>query len=522
MIKRPYSKRSTAGYVWMFFLLITISTCQSTQTPSRIIEPSPSNIPLAEQITSESTMIPSPTAVELPTVIAFPTIVEPTATLTPNGPWLVYLRYGLTIVNQDGTGLTSTGRPDEPPVCNLDGIQENPLSRLVIFPGIVYLVQPEAMWRLVYREWPTCHTDFTGNKNGGLLASIYQSTFDAIPELRIYELPSGKILDQFPLMKCSEQCNTDNVNWWEIKWSPDGRYLAFPAVLEGDSSDLYIYDSRNGNIRRLTTGPDHVGTIWWSPDGATIIMSEILKDGGYPYASSVWSVSLTDGDIQLLYSLDPAYPQGLLGWLDNDRFITFSGTSLANALDLPAYNLRIVDKMTSKVTQLFNGGFMAASLDQIHETIAVYAGGEVYMISTSNPEPRPLKGILGVPWWDDEVGLFVTFDPCETIPTGRKAFNHKGESQCLYSQLSPESLASPDGKWQVILQDGFWLKSNDQQPVRVSEATSTQIIWRLDSQGLFFIANNVLYYASLPDAKVSIVDKYPGGDTIHYQWVSND
>ena len=43
-------------------------------------------------------------------------------------------------------------------------------------------------------------------------------------------------------MKCVEQCNTNNVGWWEIRWSPNGRYLAFPGMLEGDSSDLYVYD----------------------------------------------------------------------------------------------------------------------------------------------------------------------------------------------------------------------------------------------------------------------------------------
>ena len=520
----PMKWRKNIQFVGVLLVLLASNACQSLQTPSAPTQSLPSETPIIESTSTEPAVLPLFSVIESPTATVSPTATETAATLTPNGPWLVYLRYGLTIVNQDGTGRTIQGKPDEIPSCNWDtgvGIHENPLNHLVVFPRTIYLVQPEPTWSLIYREWPTCHTDFTGDEKGGLLAGIDQSTADAIPELRIYELPSGKFRDHFPLMKCSKQCNTDNVNWWEIKWSPNGRYLAFPAALEGDSSDLYIYDSGGGNIRRLTTGPDHVGPIWWSPDGSTIIMSEISKDGGYPYVSSVWAVSLRDGDIKLLYSLDDPYPQGLLGWLDNDRFITFGGTSLANALDLPAIDLRLVDKVTGKVTLLFNGGVMMVSLDQAHETVVVLAWDGIYLISTSNPEPELMKGIIHMPWWDDEVGLFVADEPCENDPTGRKAFDYKGEWQCVHREMPEESLSSPVGKWQVILQDGFWLKSNE-QTVQVVTEIPTQIIWRLDSQGLFFIANYVLYYTPLPNVNVTMVDKYPGGDTIDYQWVGGD
>jgi hypothetical protein len=330
-------------------------------------------------------------------------------------------------------------------------------------------------------------------------------------------------------MKCVEQCSTDNVGWWEIRWSPNGRYLAFPAMLEGDSSDLYVYDVENREIRRLTSGPDDVGQIWWSPDGSQIIMGEISHNSEYPYTSSVWVVSVSSNEVRLLYSLGKnSYPQGLLGWLDNSRFVVYDGTSLLDALDLPAYNLRIVDKDTGEIIILVNGSFMAAALDIDHQTIVFYTNnGEdpgVHIVSGLKPKSGSIKikDLIYSPWWDDEVELFVTFAPCEDDPNSRTAFNYKGEIKCLHRQLSVESLSSPDGKWQVMLQDGFWLKSNDQQSVRVSEVIPTQIIWRLDSQGLFFIENYVLYYSPLPNVNVEIVDKYPGGDTIYYQWVSSN
>jgi hypothetical protein len=517
LLKQQFEMR----YVWMLCVLLSISACQPAPTASRSTQPTHTQIPIIEPTSTEA-VIPLPTF-ELPTATTVAT--EVTSMLTPNGPWLVYLQNGLTVVNQDGTGQTITERPGDFPVCSLNtgtDIQENLSNRLVIFPRTVYLVQPGPTWTQIYREWPTCDTDFTGDEKSGLLANIYQSKSDAAPELRIYELPSGKLRDQFPLMNCSAQCNTDNVNWWEIKWSPNGRYLAFPAALEGTSSDLYLYDTKNGSTRRLTTGPDDVGTIWWSPNGSQIIMGEI-HNSNYPYTASVWVVSLSSGEVRLLYSRDEnSYPQGLLGWLDDRRFIVFDGTTLANALDLPAHELRVVDKDTSKVTTLFSGDFMAAALDQTHETVVSFASGDVFMVSTLNPEPKLMSGIRSVPWWDDSVGLFVTYDPCENDPKGIKAFDYRGEWQCILREIPPESLSSPDGTWQVVLRDGFWLKTNDQQSVQVSDEIPTQIIWRQDSGGFFFIANQILYYASLSELDVKTVDKYPGGDSIVYQWVGNN
>lgn len=42
------------------------------------------------------------------------------------------------------------------------------------------------------------------------------------------------------------------------RWSPDGRYLAFSAAMEGPEADIYLYDSRTNGLRRLTFGEDEV------------------------------------------------------------------------------------------------------------------------------------------------------------------------------------------------------------------------------------------------------------------------
>jgi len=385
----------------------------------------------------------------------------------------------------------------------------------------------------IYREWP-CDTDFTGDEKGGLLASIHRETDDADPELRIYELPGGKILDQFPLVKCPDQsnsCNFPNGIWPEIKWSPNGRYLAFSAIWSGPSTDLYVYDTETGKTRQLTNGPDHVGPIWWTPDGSQIIMSEILFQefhGGFGSPSSLWVVSVSDDDIRLLYSLEHSHQQGLIGWLDESRFIVFDGSNLYNILDLPADNIRLVDLNSGEITTLFKGSFVAAALDKAHETLAFYAydtepgpgyeGQGIYLVSTSNRTIRHVANPTQLEW-DDKSRLFVTSEPCEDNPTNSMAFNYKGELKCIHHELS---LSSPDGKWEVVLLDGFRLKSGDKAAVQVSGDLPTQIIWRSDSRGVFFIAKQILYYTALPEIDVKLVDEYPGGDSNVFQWVGGD
>lgn len=280
-------------------------------------------------------------ATERPTITIEPDAATATSALSSGGPWLVYWYDShftegeaydrLVLLNQDSSGRTLI----KVPACDFYIpflIKEDPSNRIAVW-GRIYLIQPfQAIGKLIYSPWPTCHTAFTGNAEAGFLASIYRPARDAVPEMRIYELPGGRIHDQFPLVNCSDQdqgCDFSDVRSWEIQWSPNGRYLAFPAVLDGPSSDLYVYDIENGRLRRLTGGPNQVGQIWWSPDGRWIILGEILRDYPYPYTFSLWAVSVSGNEIRWLYSLTHPFPQGLVGWLDNDRLLVYNGTSLS-------------------------------------------------------------------------------------------------------------------------------------------------------------------------------------------------
>ena len=56
-----------------------------------------------------------------------------------------------------------------------------------------------------------------------------------------------------------------------IAWSPDSRYLAFSAMIDGISSDVYLYDVDTGKIQRKETEYLDVDYIAWSPDSQWIL-----------------------------------------------------------------------------------------------------------------------------------------------------------------------------------------------------------------------------------------------------------
>jgi hypothetical protein len=540
-MKKLFFMFQTSGALLLFSLIFS-SACQPAQAPA---SPTPfPTLPPSKPTSTDTILFSLPTPTASSTATAQPTATNIPVPLSSEGPWLVYtgkvhghqgeVYNGQIIVNQDGTGrteITST--------CNHENIQESPFNHLVAFSDTIYLFDPtNVTWTLAHRNWPDCSSEYTGDNEKGLLAVMARGIEKDIPELLIYELPGGKIRDRFPILfKCPEDdqaCDISNVEWWgfEMAWSPSGRYLAFAATLEnqpsefGPSSDLYLYDARTGKVIRLTSGPDSVAQIWWSPDGKWIIMVE-LHESNYPFTTSVWAVSAGNNEMRKLYSID-RYPQGILGWLDNSRFIVYSGTSLYDASDLPAYNLDIVDIDTGELTSLFEGSFFSAELDRDDETVAVYVyltelregyeeGQGVYLFSTSNTKPRYMGSGEFQPDWNEELKLFVTDEPCENDPKGTVAFDARGKFQCSYSSL-PDSYPAPDGKWQVSIEGGVWLETDGKQSVQVFEGNAVQVIWRPDSAGFFLLAEQNLYYVSLPEATLTLVDQYVYGP-MAYQWL---
>jgi hypothetical protein len=528
--------------------------------------------PATTVVSPTGTAAPLPTASPAPatadlTPTPVPQTAAPTVPLSTEGPWLVYrhnalsLGYGdlgptpeeFVLLNQDGSGRTSITLPDCDNTVNvflLDG--RNSANSMAKFGEDIYIFRPsQATGLLMYRQlwYSDCQTFFRGDKTGGLLASLYQATNDVSPELILYELPDGDIRERFPLVRCpkgTKACEEYRSNWSEMmrqqpQWSPNGRYLAFVAVLDAASSDLFVYDTQDGGLRRLTNGPDWVGPIEWSLDGTRIIMQELLNDGEYffaPYSkppSSVWSVSVRSNEIKLLYSTGDAYTQqNILFWLDEERFFAYEGF-LVNADQ--AHNLRLVDMEADTNRILFDGDFIAESYDPIHETFALYELHSeeypqgIYLVSAKDGTIRYLEGPpynLNLDEWDSATGLFLSDSHCETDPSSRQAFDHLGNFKCVPEPTPTPDLneisshPAPNGQWSVSVKDGLWLEAGDKTMLPVSQETASDVIWCPDSNCFFFSVvqsdhRATLYHVSLPELTVKMVDE--GIDSSEYHWL---
>jgi hypothetical protein len=533
-------------------IALILTSCAPAVT---VVSPTETIVPL-----STFTSIP-PTATPVTTLVPQTTVPtsEPIVSLSAEGPWLVYRYNALSLgyadvsgkpeefvlLNQDGSGRTLITLP----ACDIDAFLmdgDNSANYMAEIGGDIYIFRPhDATGLLVYRQlwYSYCNTYFSGDKNSGLLASFYQASNDVSPELILYELPSGKIRERFPLIRCSTDtnvCEKSRSNWTDMmrqqpQWSPNGRYLAFVAIVDAASSDLFVYDIQDRKLRRLTNGPDWVGPIEWSPDGTHIIMQELLNDFDFlfaPYSkppSSVWSVAVGTNEIKLLYPTENAVTeQNILFWLDDKRFFAYDGL-LVNAEN--ARDLRLVDMETSTNRILFDGAFVVARFDPIHETFALYVLATenyrqgIYLVSIKNNTIRPLNDqpfVSNFFKWDSETGLFVSEDDCQNDPQSFQTFDYRGDFKCV-AKPTPTPVPfeatrypSPDRKWTVSVKDGLWLETQDKPPILISQKTPSDIIWCLDSSCFFFSEFQpnqqqtnqwALYRVSLPDLLVKLVDE---------------
>jgi hypothetical protein len=524
--------------------------------------------------TASATPLPTRT----PTETLTPTPTLPTRTPVPHllsqqGPWLLYLHniprpamMGIMevpaefiLMNQDGSGRTSIPMPcyrDANAFFKDSGISANYMAP---YGSGLYLFRPSENTGIVirgmYGGYLDCRTNFNGDEKGGLLVSFYQASNDVSPELILYELPGGQIRERFPLVRCSKDtdiCEKFRSNWSDMmnqqpRWSPNGRYLAFVALQDAPSSDLFVYDTQNGDLRRLTNGPDWVGPIEWSPDGTHIIMQELLNSSEFLFGphskppSSVWSVSVPTNEIKLLYSTgEEPWWQNILLWLDEKRFIAYAGF-LVDADQ--ARDLRLVDMEAGTNRILFNGVFAAISFDPVHEVFAIYEQNTEYCLSNSiclvSMKDGSIRTFEHLPVyisftrWDEKTGLFVSNSDCENDPQSLQAFNYQGTFTCVPKptptsiQLEIASYPAPNRQWSISVKDGLWLETQGQPVVKLNQQEASNVIWCPDSSCFFFFIPQQdqkwsLYHVSMPNLTVKMVDDGIENDGANAQWLGGE
>ena len=120
----------------------------------------------------------------------------------------------------------------------------------------------------------------------------------------------------------------DILAWNKPAWSPDGRYLAFVAAIDGPTSDLYLYDSQDKTTRRISSGPNQAAEPVWSPAGNGVLHAEMsyFPTSSEPYYYSyeaLWWAPLSGNGLTRFVDLtmpDTAWPY-FVGWASDQRFL---------------------------------------------------------------------------------------------------------------------------------------------------------------------------------------------------------
>lgn len=319
--------RKKFSVISSFLILLVLIACN---IPGRAAETEePESLPPVQE--KETETLPEETSTPvIPTATSEPTSSPAPDSLNPDGPYLLFSgRTGVWISNPDGTFLTQISNIE----MNLKDLRK--------------AVSPDGKKLAVILD--------TGDVIELLLVSIPDGKTKTIATLSDR---SGLEAEMSP--EESQSAAALSILYYEaVAWSPgDGRYLAFVGVMNGDSSDLYVYDNQTEEITQLTDGPSQAIIPNWSPDGRYIYHFGVSwvppfggALGGYNRMDGAYAVRLADGEI-----IDQPKPKTthntFVGWQDASHYILYDGDDACNSV-----NLRSVNVATGKSSPLMKYSF---------------------------------------------------------------------------------------------------------------------------------------------------------------------
>jgi hypothetical protein len=392
---------------------------------------------------------------------------------------------------------------------------------------------------------PIYLTDLTrGLSPDGKKLILRAGSPENVDELALYQidLPSTEITKITPLLSLSLQrkiVNQEGERAFEVleavtrtdglAWSPNGRFLAFTAALDNDSSDLYVLDTLNNRIERINGLYSQNASPFWSTSSNWLISQELdqLDDQNNWRSVNVSGVQVPGYDDQNTLYLPPTESIGevFLGWLNPQSFISYSQT--VNG----ALTLQQVSVDTQETTIIFEGLFDQAVFDESSKTLAFTIGNNqaaelgmvagVYRLQAEDTFYILLRAGDWGALFQEPAGRFVAKGP-----QGLFVFDADGES-VLFAEEG-DLRFSPNGTWVVAWGDGVTSKSglrlyqtgsgNPLQTITLEPVQSA--FWLPNSKGFFMQAGGGLYQLSFPTLNPELIENgFPLEEAIEWLWM---
>ena len=293
-----------------------------------------------------------------------------------------------------------------------------------------------------------------------------------------------------------------------IDWSPNGRYFAYAGQMDGPSSDLYIFDSNNNSIRRLTSGPEQIQRITWSPDSKQIM-----------HASSYWigvNPPYTNHSAKVEGSSVVSFPfdQGELedGWLNNYQYLAHEG---ANGIG--EYDIKLFDTRDGTIRVIWPYPFQYYEFHPSNNLLLVT------MIEPPNSEMDPGVFLvdpdttefirLGTGFWtlveplDNEDYLFAVgqWDYGTYLLTTENDLEQISDQNRFIEAAPDMKLLALYGSRKDAGLDIYSIEDHSTLPIFEYEVD--RVFWVPDSSAIFFLSDESLYFYDLSSGVTVEVDE---------------
>jgi WD40 repeat protein len=461
------------------------------------------------------TQTPSPTHTPTATVTPYPT-------LSTQKPYLMIQQGKQVFYEYDADGL---GRKviELPPDGHIPGINST-LERIV---------SPDGKW-LAFYTGSFAHTNKSANLPITLkLLNISNGTVINIAEIVTddYIEKLGQLAENLKELYPDEYQPVDNHDWisgsvqsefeWSIHsldWSPDSRTLAFAAQIDGISSDVYLYDLETDSIQQIENSIQNVSSIRWSPDGQYLVFMN-SEPGQIYTGSSLYAVKPSN---QVVDNPKQIFSRTWMGgghWLSPNLLLVADGTDTAGN-----FNLQTLDIRTGQLKPLWTDAVSDYAIDPLNKIIAINTGEfaelesmGVYFITFSGRQTKVLNGLYWATLFfrGGEQHRFLMQGVSEK--SIESSFPISGDVIGLGLDGKPTSIGqfaydkitiSPDNSWLLMFDDTSLniYDKNDNLAQKLSTNGIQKIIWRPDSQAIFYSDSKALYFLAIPSGEPRLVD----------------
>ncbi|MCP4417685.1 MAG: hypothetical protein GY805_13765 [Chloroflexi bacterium] len=279
---------------------------------------------------------PEPTATALPdTVIEATKIPQATAVPVVDGlrsgePWIVMANFnGIFAANSDGSAITQLSE-------DLVAYGQN---------SLLAEISPDRQWLgyvTVEAERPILK----------VIELRSQNERTVTPLISDISVPPDAPFDCLGADGASDPCQA-YYTVGPMAWSPNGRQLAFIGAHDGPTSDLYVYDLAEDQVRQLTNGPAHAANPIWSPDGQYIFHRGVsfAFGSGVAEVTAAWSARADGGGVVTLHGDPESTWETILGWQGDHTILIHSEAFPC------AKNLRAINVATGVTTTLWEHTF---------------------------------------------------------------------------------------------------------------------------------------------------------------------